>query len=359
MGWELLPHRISHLELTFLSADAPTGGVVVARNDGGSFGQVDTPGARYGMEVWQSRQLIVRGASVLLEIPPGAEVDGEAFSVREVARYPVDSFDEASVLVAFLRGYQVTTDRYEEPPLFETDPDLPYDPVDGYTTQGIGIALGEPVRDGDEVVVEVTARNSLGLSDRADMNGAIPQASSWFRVDFVIVGVRGSAAVRRGEVAYTMSTAEYGERTDHQHAPEAEQQIVFDGVADLRRALFGLTAFDVWVNVDGHGDPACVVVQDEINSWGEAVSGPGRYLTELGVRLWDTQYDAASGAGGAKLDLFFSNRSEYKEVGNLCTGAAGEIAMLQLDDAEAVRLIPEPVSWTFESGEPSSVDVNW
>lgn len=361
--WELLPHRVSNLEVT-LTDVTEAGGTVRGYNGGGSFGFLDTPGVGYGMEVWQSRRLVAHADSVTLEIPPGSEVEGEPFTVRQTVVLPQDSTipadnTELGAFAVILRGYAIHTDRYDTPPPFETDPTLPYDPVDGYTTQGLGIRLGPPVNDAGSVSFDVTVRNSLGLSDRGDMNAAVGQASTWVRVDYLVVGAPGAGRVARGEVAYELSTAEYGQNTDHPHADPDLQEVALQGDPGLAHALFGISAFDVWVNVDGHRDPDCVVTQDATNAWDEPISGPGRYLTELGVRLWDTRYDASAGAGQARLDLHFSNRSVSKEVGNLCVGARGEVVMVQLDDPNALQFVPDRVDFTFDSGADGSQEVAW
>ncbi len=352
--WDLLPHRISELELT-LRQDSATEAAVLASNDGGSFGVVDTPGARYGLAVWRSRQLVSRVASVTVEIPPGSTVDGEPFSATAPLTVQDADLAGASGLVALLRGYRIATDDYDAPPDFVSD--IPYDPGDGYTTQGYGIALGAPTVSGDEITVSVRARNSLGPADRGDMNTAIPLATTWVRVDVLLVGVRGEADLRRETVGYTLSTAEYGQDTEHPHAPEADQLLSFEGEPGPDQALFGITAFDVWVNLDGHRDPSCVVVQDATNFDGDPISGPGRYLTSLTVRLWDRAYEPTTGAGAARLDLHVSNSAQFKEVGNLCAGFSGEVAMLQFSDPEAGRYAPATTDFTFEPGEPAEEPV--
>ncbi len=361
--WELLPHRVSAMELT-LDPTQDTSGTVRAFNDGGSFGFLDTPGVRYGLEVWQSRKLRSHSGSVTVELPPGSEVDGEPFAVRVTVELPVGpdvpgDLVEPGAMAVLLRGYAIDTDSYETPPDFATDPDLPYDPAHGYTTQGIGIRLGPPSHQMGNVAFDVTVRNSLGLADRGDMNAAIPQATTWVRVDYVLVSVLDGGTAVRSEVSYNLSTAEYGQGTVHPHAPMTQQQLLLQGEPGVAQALFGISGFDLWVNVDGHKDPGCIVTQDATNAWDEPISGPGRYLTELGVRLWETQYDAATGQGEAHLDLHLSNTSASKEVGNLCVGARGEVVMLQLDDPEAVRIQVDPVEYTFEAGGAGSREVVW
>lgn len=349
VGWGILSHRFSVIELT------RDGDTVAAQNDGGDWGAVDDALATYGYEVWRSERLAAVEGSITIAIPPGAEVDGEAFAAEATLELPAGGLAGATALVAFVRGWRLSTNDYATPPPFASDPDLPYDPAYGFTSQGLGIALGTPALAGDSVSVPVRVRNSLAPSDRADMNGAIPQATTWMRVDVTVVGARAApAAVTRGAVEYTLSFPTYGEYTVQERAPAAAQEIALQG-AGGSRALFGVSAFDFWVNVPGRHDPACVVIQDEINSWGEMVSGPGRYVRSMDVRLWDTRHDA-SGAAAAKLDLFLST-SSYKEEGNLCLAVRGEVAMLEFDDPDAVVEAPAPIALEFESGERATAAI--
>ncbi len=356
--WKLLPHRISAMELTMQPAADGSHAVISAQNDGGSFGVVDSPIVDYAVRVWQSEQLVAQSASVKVAIEPNSSVGGEPFTVETTAELPAGALAQTRAQVAFIRGYAVTTDDYESPPSFASDPDLPYDPGDGFTTQGLGIALGDISIEGDKARVKVRVRNSLGIADRADMNAAIPHATTWVRVDFLVVGARGAAAeLASEEVSYFLSTAAYGENTLHEHAEEAKQQVTLTAGAGPAHAVFGIRAFDVWLNQSAHIDPSCVVVQDEINSWDEPVSGPGRYLRDLTVRLWDSSHDPAKGTGSAKLDLFLSNSSEYKEVGNVCLGVQGQVGMLVFDDPAATMKQPEPLSLTFKSGESTTAEL--
>ncbi|MBI2895506.1 MAG: hypothetical protein HYY06_18260 [Deltaproteobacteria bacterium] len=348
--WAILSHRISALELTY----DPRTSAVAAQNDGGGFGAVDTPEAVYGWTAIRSRELVAAFGSVTIAIPPGSEADGEPFSAVGQVELEREPLREATALVAYLRGYRIDADAYESPPDFETDPDLPYDPVEGYTSQGIGIALGAPAVSDETVGVEVRVRNSLGTSDRADMNAAIPRATTWVRVDVVVVGATGpGGAASRGAVDYFLGVPGWGRGTVQPRAAEELQGFEVSGEPGPAAALLGLTAFDVWVNVDGHHDPDCVVDQDDINSWDEPVSGPGRYLREIGLRIHDSTYDAEAGAARGKLDLYVSTASEYDEIGNLCAGLRGEVGMLQLDDPDAATESGS-LSLTFASGEAAT-----
>lgn len=356
--WIVTPHRISAWEISFTPSGARTG-TVWAENDGGPFGAIDTPVVVYELDYWKSPLLEARSTSVQLVLTPGSEVDGVPFSAAATASVSAAGISETDVLAAFIRGWRVDTDLYDTPPAFETD--IPYDPADGFTTQGFGIALGAPARVDNRIEIPVRARNSLGDADRGDMNEAVPLATTWVTVDLVLLVCREACAFDTGTVGYFLSTADYGVDTQHPHADPADQQITIAStpVASTARALFGITAFDIWVNQDDHKDPACVVVQDPENFEGEMISGPSRYMTSLSARVWDIQHDAATGTGDAKLDMHFSNRSDYKEIGNLCVGTEGTVGMLQFDDTDAIHVDVDPVTVEFEAGEPSSQTVSW
>lgn len=334
--WDRLPHRISQLEVTSTAAADGSGVTLRAQNDGGTFGAVDGANVRQAFDVWRAADLVSLEGSVVVEIGPTGSVDPEGHVATAVASETSAELAAAGAVVAFLRGYRVDSDLYEDEPAFESA--IPYDPALGYTTQGIGIQLGVPTVSGDVVSFDVTARNSLGFSDRDDLNQAIVDATTWVRVDYLLVGATGSSAnASRGEVSYDLSYAEYGLDTAHAHAEGPVQALSVAGAAGAPNGLTGITGFDVWLNVAGRGDPGCAVVQEEINTWDEMISGPGRYVTELSVRLWDTSYDAARGEATGRMDLMLSNTSEFKEVGNICLEVRGEMGLLQFGGAAQVE----------------------
>ncbi len=353
--WEILPHRLSVGEIT-----AATSGdtlVVGAQWDGGAFGAVDTPWVTYEVALWRSEQVAMEEVSVTVEIAPGSELAGVPFMASEEVTVDAGSLRGATAVVALIRGYRISTDDYGEPPDFASDPDLPYDPAEGYTTQGLGIALGDAVLAADMVTVPVTVRNTLGISDRGDMNAAIPQATTWIRVDITLIGSFATGATAlSAATSYFISSADYGNETVHEPAPPSQQRVEFAGTPGLGAALFGLRAIEYWLNVDGHHDPSCVVVEDAINSWGEEISGPGRYVRDLSARLHDTDYDASTGVGVAHAELMLSNSSLAKEVGNLCLGVTAEVTMLQIDDDGAATTL-DPVVIELYPSELGTVEV--
>ena len=233
----------------------------------------------------------------------------------------------ADTLVAFIRGYRIDTDLYEVAPDFAER--IPYDPALGYTSQGLGIQLGAPAVEGDDIRFAVQARNSLGLSDRADMNEAMSEATTWVRVDYLLVGAFGRSHGARAAAEYTLSYATFGQNTVHEHADPSAQEATVTGEPGLPNGLLGLTGFDFWLNVPGRIDPSCV----EVHAMDGIASGPGRYVTELSVRLWDPQYEPGSGRATAKVDMMLSNSSNFTEVGNVCLGLRGEVGLLQFGGA--------------------------
>ncbi len=325
--WGSLPHRLSRMETTSRTDRDGETIAITGQNDGGEFGFLDTAWLRQSFDLWRAPGLDMVEGSILVEIGPG-QADGASASTV------VTGLDDAGTAIAFLRGYRVDTDLYETPPAFAME--IPYAPALGYTTQGFGLALEPPLRGADGWTVTARARNQLGLSDRGDMNEAIPQATTWVRVDFVLVGVREGEAAR-AETEYSLGFAEYNTREGHAHARESEQQIIIPAAAGHDHALFGMTAFDIWLNVPGRSPESCAVVQDAINAWDEPISGPGRYLTELTARLWNTDYDSEFGQARARIDLMLSNRSTIKEVGNLCLAMRGEAGVLLFDGDAQLR----------------------
>ena len=178
-SWDWLSHRISVLELTLDGGDAHVDAtMVLAENHGGTFGVIDMPYARYDGQRLESGSLSHELASVMIAIPPGSTLDGEPFAAELETAVGAGSLRGADAVAAFVRGYRIDTDRYASPPAFETDPTLPYDPADGFTTLGFGVGVSSPVLEGATVRFRVRARNGLGASDRGNMNAAIATATT-------------------------------------------------------------------------------------------------------------------------------------------------------------------------------------
>jgi len=369
--WELLPHRLSVWEMTLHPLDEDRATLAV-RNDGGPWGAVDTGEFDYDLAVWRSTHLATLTATVQVAIPPCPDGNPDSSCVPFEASTTVSAeageLAHATALVAWIGGLSLSTDEYGEPPTFASDPELPYDPSHGYTTQGLGVSLGQPelvpgATDGGQgptVVVPVRVRNLLGPADRADMNAAMPLATTWITVQVLIVGGMGAgAAVTEAEVAYTISEATYGKDTVHEHAPAEQQRVLLEGAPGVAAGVVGLRAFDFWLNVPAHHDPACEVVNEPHNFQGDPVSGPGRYVRDLTVRLLEPSYDPANGRAEVLVDLFLSNSSTFLEVGNLCLRAEGGVSMLQIDDLAAQLVHASRWSVQAPSGELVETELSW
>ncbi len=351
--WAQLPHRLSSYEVTLEHGDDPDAASLVAQNNGGPWGAIESSSARYHVEAIRSPWLRAATGSMLVELPPGTGDEGVSVALELDAA----SLGDAETLVALVRGVSIETNLYDEPPAFASDPDLPYDPADGFTTQGFGVVLGDVSRNGDTVSVPVRARNLLGIADRGDMNAAIPQATSWLRVDVTVIGALGDAALATDDVTYDLGNAGYGSNTVVEHADADAQRIVLQGTPGLPSAVFGVQGFDLWLKVDGMHADDCVVVQDEINAWSEPISGPGRYVRDVTAWLGGASYDPATGTGTDSLDLHLSNRSAVKEIGNICLRASGTAAMLQFADPAPERCRHELALDGMTSGETSRVEL--
>jgi hypothetical protein len=339
------------MELTSTSLADGTGVRTTAQNDGGAAGVFDRPNVRVAVDRWESSRLSSAEGSIVVEIPPHDPTMPALHSATATATLSAPELAGADTLIAYIRGYRIDTDLYDTAPEFEDR--IPYDPAFGYTTQGVGIQLGEPSVSGDDVTFSVSARNSLGLADRADMNEAMAEATTWVRVDYVVVGAFGRSAAARGDAEYTLSYPTFGMDTEHAHAAPAAQAVTVAGAAGLAQGMLGLTGFDVWLNVPGHQDPACV----EVHGMEGPASGPGRYVTELSVRLWDRDYDAATGAANAKVDMMLSNSSTFTEVGNVCLGLRGQVGLLQFGGAAtASPFATETLELPLSRGEPHVFD---
>jgi hypothetical protein len=350
LSWDIVPHRISVLELSFDPSSSPP--MVTAENDGGTWGGVDTPRLRVDTRPATHPGLAGYAGSTLLTI--SAEDAGTA---RTEVRVPAAELGSSAVAAAVLRGYRIDTDLYDTPPPFENDPDLPYDPADGFTTSGVGFSLTQPTRDGDDWLFTVAATNRLSPADRGDMNAAMPAATTWVRVDWLLLGGANDVGVSEGRTDYFMSYPDYGKATEHPHAPAEAQIVSFEPMPGANPIAAGIAAFDIAVNVPDRIEAGCVVVQDEINSWGEEISGPGRYLTSVSAILADVTVDPATGEASGRLDMHFSNTSKALEVGNLCIHAEGTAVLLRSAEASGGWPTPDTFIREFYAGEPFAAEL--
>ena len=330
LGWETLPHRVSATELTAsLVGEHPT---IVNQNDGGDFGAIDTPLASYDTIEFSHANVVVEEISVEFVIePPLVPGSPEDYLTIKHVTLP-DSLNDSSQVVALVRGFRIDTDRYDSPPAFFENEDLPYDPALGYTTCGIGMGSKSPTNTSGVWSMVAFARNRLGIGDREDMNAAIGLARTWMRVDYLILGFQEDVGIDRAKADYTLSYPDFGSQTDHPHADPETQSISFPARPDFSVLGYGIQEFEMSINVDGLFDASCTPIHEEHNAWGQPVGGPGRYLKELTARLTDMTVQDGGGAQ-ALFDLHISNSSDLNEIGNICAALSGQAVLIRAQNA--------------------------
>ncbi len=345
LGWKSLPHRIAATELTTnLKAENPT---ITVQNDGGDFGAVDTATANYQTISIAHPGLVVEEVSTTFIIEPATDATAtDAYLSTQNLELPA-SLDSSDDVAVFIRGFRIDTNLYESAPSFQTSEELPYDPALGYTTGGFGMGSSDPIRSDSGWTVDVFARNRLAVSDREDMNAAIAEATTWVRVDYLVVGLPEDVTLSRADTNYTMSYPDFGSQTDHPHADTDKQTITFDAENNTDILGFGIQSFDLSINVEGNYDANCEVISEEINFWNEEINGPGRYLREFTTALSDvTPQD--DGSVQALFDLHISNSSAMNEVGNICAGLSGKALLLRTPGAAVPSITNRKLQ--FDSG---------
>ena len=345
LGWKSLPHRIAATELTaHIDQENPT---VVAQNNGGDFGAVDTATASYQTIAIAHPGLVVEEVSTYFVIDPATDpLARDAYLQTQTIVLP-ESLSSSPNVAVFVRGFRIDTNLYESTPSFQTDESLPYDPALGYTTGGFGMGSSDPMKTDEGWSIDVFARNRLAISDREDMNAAIAQATTWMRIDLLALGTPADVSVSRTNANYTLSYPDFGSQTEHPHANENQQTITFESQANTSVLGFGIQSFDLSINVDGLFHADCEVLSEEVNFWNEEISGPGRYLKEFTTSLSGVtpQNDESV---QAQFDLHISNSSAMNEVGNICAGLQGRAILLRAPDASAPTITNRRLQ--FESG---------
>jgi hypothetical protein len=314
LGWKSLPHRIAATELTTkLSSETPT---ITVQNDGGDFGAMDTATANYQTIAIAHPGLVIEEVSATFVIEPSTDPAAiDAYLQSQSLTLPA-SLNGSDNLAVFVRGFRIDTNLYETEPDFQTAEDLPYDPALGYTTGGFGMGSSDPVRTDSGWTIDVFARNRLAISDREDMNAAIEQATTWVRVDYLVMGLPEDVTLSRAETNYALSYPDFGSQTDHPHADAEKQTIVFDAQSNTDVLGFG-------------------------------INGPGRYLREFTTAISDVA-PQNDGSVKALFDLHISNSSAMNEVGNICAGLSGKALLLRTPGATTPTIVNRRLQ--FESG---------
>ena len=357
MSWENLPHRLSQLELTANFQDSPAS--LTTQNDGGDFGSFDYPVAEYRFATNTHVAMSQAHGSVDLLISPSEDhASSDAFLTTTTVEIPTSELNSATNAAAMIRGFRIDTDRYDSPPEFSEREELPYEPALGYTTSGFGISISQPKLVGSHWEFTIQARNRLGIGDRPDMNLAMQEALSWIRVDYTIIGAPNSVHIDYATTSYTQSHQEFGANTEHPAPSAEEQQIQFAPRPDTNILGYGLTGFDITVNVPGAYDSeSCTPEHEELNAWGESVGGPGRYIRSFTAGIHSISHDSGKGDTSAQINLHFSNSSALREIGNLCLGLRGSAALYR-STLPAVNSPQEVITkLDYTSGELYNADI--
>ncbi len=331
--WKLLPHRLSRSEARLTPPTGGAGWVASAQNDGGPFGTIDESAATLDYALLHGTGLRVTHGSVKVQIPAGKSQQQQQVTLTEA-----DPPDGALVAVPLLRGFKYSSNDYATAPSWAASR---YDPAKGFTSAGFGMALGKASRAGGKTSFSVTVTSRLAPCDRYDasikddMNGVIPQASSWITVDYSVIYLPAGQATA-GSASYFLNYSEFAKDGKHVTAPaESARTVKLQGTPGPAVALAALQGFDLLSNDAKNKDPACAV-----KAAGK-VKGAGRYIRTIRARAKLASYDAATGAGAVALDLMFTNDApdgfKAMEAGSMCVRARGDAVLLQFDGVTALR----------------------
>lgn len=293
--WETLSHRISYLRIGVEDDSSLALGLVGGDwSTGATFTDVPYYRVRYQQVVGAGIR-VVRGTA---RLQVGPEPEGQTTLVLDGADLPANA-----TLVAILDGFSIDTDIPQS-----DDYPTEYDAGFGYASNGFGIALGDPERDGSAVQVPVTATVRWGPQDREDMNAAIPYAVTAVTVDVALVAFVGQVEVLplAGSRPYEVQDRPF---TDQ---PPMEIPARFDGGA--REGFVAWRSFDLQLNLEG------------------VDAGQGDYLRAFGAEVVPTTTEPADWAGLVTADMSTSSLSEFSDP---TAGFAGELVRISAPDVVA------------------------
>ena len=331
--WKLLPHRLSLSELRLTPPAGAAGWVLSAQNNGGPFGTIDESSATVDHALLYGDGIKVVHGSVKLQIAAGKSSQEQQVTRSEDGL----QLDDDMVAVPLLRGFRFSSNDYAAVPTWASR----YDPANGFTSTGLGMRLSGASRAAGVTSFRVTAVSRLAACDRDDasnkddMNGVVPLASSWLTVDYSVIYLP-AGRVTAGSLSFFLNYSQYAKDGVHMTGPtEAQRTLTLKGQPGPAAAVAALQGFDLLSNDAKEKDPACVVNK------AAKVSGPGRYVRTVRARARLKSYAAATGSGQVVLDLLLSNDApdgfKAMEAGSMCVRARGEAVLLQLDRATALR----------------------
>lgn len=285
--WEVLSHRISYLRIGLEEDSSLALGLVGGEwSTGATYVDVPHYRVRYQRVVAPGVQVIRGTASLQV----GPEPDGETTLLLDGTDIPANAS-----LVAVIDGFSIDTD-IPQSDSYPSD----YDPAFGYTSNGFGLALGDPERDGTDVRVPVAATIRWGPQDREDMNRAIPHAVTGVTVDVALIAFTG-----RLDTAAVNTTAAYPYEPAYTDQPPMEATVGFDGAP--REGFVAWRSFDLQANLDGPD------------------AGQGDYLRAFGAELVPAVTTMSHFEGTATATITTSSALEFTQ---LTAGFSGELVRI-------------------------------
>lgn len=253
---------------------------------------------------------LARG-SATLDLEDGAD-EGEG-----VALLDVSMLDGSPELAVVIDGFELTTEVAQS-----SEYPGDWDPVRGYASRGIGIAITSAERAAGTLTVRVRARFEAGIRRRAywepGHDRAVAVASTRAIVRVVAIGT--DLPPTTGTVGYR-----YAARQSLPLEPaaacrpgEGDTMLVIEGAPGPARAVAGLTRFDVrlWPDEAAVGD----------------------LLRELSIRIRDLAYDPATGRATMRVEGYASNEGPLPR-GGIDARIEADVALAQWDGDGAIELV--------------------
>ncbi len=170
--WETLSHRVGYLRADLAQDTSLRLGLIGGDWSTGE-SATDIPNYRIRYEDVTAEGVAFAEASTTFYVGP----DPEGTATVRVPDVP-----DGRHMIGLIQGFTLNCDTPQSDG-YPADYPARY----GYTSNGFGFELGEPVRDGADVDVPVTATVRWGPQDRADMNAAIPYAVTEVGIHVLLV----------------------------------------------------------------------------------------------------------------------------------------------------------------------------
>lgn len=297
--WETLSHRIGYLRAAVNPDSSLDLGLIGGDWSTGESAS-DTPNYRIRYAEVAAAVTDFGAGSVVLDVGPEGTATGEIL---------VDAADlpEHTRWTALIQGFSID-------PAVPQPADYPdYPSRYGYTTQGFAFTLGDPVRNGDQVVIPVTATIRWSPQDRDDMNAAIPYAHTGVEVRAILVGTEGSV-----EETTVGDAVQYADGVTYTEQPPMEVPVSLTGRG--RAGFVGWRAIDLQGNFAGPD------------------RGEGDYVRAMGLELEPTS-DGPTTFDGTVTGTF--STSSLLQITQWWAGFRGTVARIGVPSATVTHYVVE------------------